>query len=98
MKTFPVLLVLHLENRIPITRDDTPWRSIAMTLSWAKQPSIPRGSKRSACQTRPQGRNGYGAWPESSSKTVPVKKAAELLQQFSGLPRFGKHSLICVPV
>ena len=23
MKTFPVLLVLHLENRIPITRDDT---------------------------------------------------------------------------
>ena len=26
------------------------------------------------------------------------KKAAELLQQFSGLPRFGKHSLICVPV
>ena len=60
MKTFLVLLVLHLENRIPITRDDTPWRSIAMTLSWAKQPSIPRGSKRSACQTRPQGRNGYG--------------------------------------
>ena len=30
--------------------------------------------------------------------TVPVIKAAELLQQFSGLPRFGKHSLICVPV
>ena len=26
------------------------------------------------------------------------KKAAELLQQFSGLLRFGKHSLICVPV
>ena len=65
MKTFPVLLVLHLENRIPITRDDTPWRSIAMTLSWAKQPSIPRGSKRSACQTRPQGRNGYGVWHET---------------------------------
>lgn len=60
MKTFIVLLVLHLENRIPITRDDTPWRSIAMTLLWAKQPSIPRGSKRRACQTRPQGRNGYG--------------------------------------
>ena len=45
MKTFLVLLVLHLENRIPITRDDTPRRSIAITLLWAKQPSIPRGSK-----------------------------------------------------
>ena len=31
-------------------------------------------------------------------KTAPAKKTAELLQQFSGLPRFGKHSLICVPV
>ena len=60
MKTFIVLLVLHLENRIPITRDDTHRRSIAMTLLWAKQPSMPRGSKRRACQTRPQGRNGYG--------------------------------------
>ena len=30
--------------------------------------------------------------------TVPVKKAAELLQQFNGPLRFGKHSLICVPV
>ena len=98
MKTFIVLLVLHLENRIPITRDDTPRRSIAMTLLWVKQPSIPRGSKRRACQTRPQGRNGYGAWPDRSKKTVPVKKTAELLQQFSGPPRFGKHSLICVPV
>ena len=69
MKTFIVLLVLHLENRIPITRDDTPRRSIAMTLLWAKQPSIPRGSK---------------------------KKTAELLQQFNGPLRFGKHSPICV--
>jgi len=31
-------------------------------------------------------------------KDRPCKKTAELLQQFSGLPRFGKHSLICVPV
>ena len=31
-----------------------------MMLLWAKQPSIPRGSKRRVCQTRPQGRNGYG--------------------------------------
>lgn len=29
-------------------------------------------------------------------KTVNTKKAAELLQQFNGLLRFGKHSLICV--
>ena len=31
-------------------------------------------------------------------KRQTLQKAAELLQQFSGLPRFGKHSLICVPV
>jgi len=31
-------------------------------------------------------------------KSVPVKKTAELLQQFNGLLRFGKHSLICVQV
>ena len=31
-------------------------------------------------------------------KDRPCKKTAELLQQFSGPPRFGKHSLICVPV
>ena len=31
-------------------------------------------------------------------KDRPCKKTAELLQQFSGLPRFGKHGLICVPV
>lgn len=43
-KIFIVLLVLHLENRIPITRDDTHRRSIARTLSRAKQSSIPRGS------------------------------------------------------
>ena len=60
--------------------------------------SVPRGRKRRVGQTRPQGRNGYGAWPDRSKKTAPVKKTAELLQQFSGLPRFGKHSLICVPV
>ena len=31
-------------------------------------------------------------------KTAPVKKTAELLQQFSGPPRFGKHSLILCSV
>lgn len=31
-----------------------------MTLLWAKQPSVPRGSKRRVCQTRPQGWNRYG--------------------------------------
>ena len=61
-----------------------------MTLLWAKQPSIPRGSKRRACQTRPQGRNGYG------DGRAEIKKTAELLQQFNGLLRFGKHSPICV--
>ena len=29
-------------------------------------------------------------------KTVTVKKTAELLQQFNGPLRFGKHSPICV--
>ena len=35
---------------------------------------------------------------DRKEKDRPCKKTAELLQQFSGLPRFGKHSLICVPV
>ena len=35
------------------------------------------------------------AKPEKE-KTAPVKKTAELLQQFSGPPRFGKRSLICI--
>ena len=61
-----------------------------MTLLWAKQPSIPRGSKHRACQTRPQGRNGYG------DGRAEIKKTAELLQQFNGVLRFGKHSPICV--
>ena len=61
-----------------------------MTLSRAKQSSVPRGSKRRACQTRPQGRNGYG---DGQAET---KKTAELLQQFNGPLRFGKHSPICV--
>lgn len=95
MKTFLVLLVLHLENRIPITRDDTPRRSIAITLLWAKQPSIPRGSKRRVCQTRPQGRNGYGDG-QTHARDSHRKKTAELLQQFNGPLRFGKHSPICV--
>ena len=42
MESFIVLLVLHLENKIPITKDDTHRRSIAMTLSSEKQPSVPR--------------------------------------------------------
>ena len=42
MESLIVPLVLHLENRIPITRDDTYRRSIAMTLSSEKQPSVPR--------------------------------------------------------
>ena len=63
-----------------------------MTLLWAKQPSIPRGSKRRACQTRPQGRNGYGDG-QTQAKDSHRKK---LLQQFNGPLRFGKHSPICV--
>jgi len=35
---------------------------------------------------------------DRKEKDRPCKKTAELLQQFSALPRFGKHSLICVPV
>ena len=31
---------------------------------------------------------------DRKEKDRPCKKTAELLQQFSGLPRFGKHSLI----
>ena len=37
--------------------------------------SVPRGRKRCVGQTRPQGRNGYGAWPKpEKKKTDPVKK------------------------
>ena len=61
-----------------------------MTLLSAKQSSVPKGSKRRACQTSPQGRNGYG------DGQIGTKKAVELLQQFNGPPRFGKHSSICV--
>ena len=61
-----------------------------MTLLSAKQSSVPRGSKHRACQTRPQGRNGYG------DGQTGTKKTAELLQQFNGPLRFGKHSPICV--
>ena len=56
-----------------------------MTLLWAKQPSMPRGSKRRACQTRPQGWNRYGVWQSVFVKGVNVisykvrskRKAAE---------------------
>ncbi len=34
--------------------------------------------------------------PTRKGKDSSCKKAAELLQQSSGPPRFGKHSLICV--
>ena len=60
--------------------------------------SVPRGRKRRVGQTRPQGRNGYGVWPDRATRTAPEKKTAELLQQFSGPPRFGKHSLILCSV
>ena len=73
METFLVLLVLHLENRIPITRDDTPRRSIAMTLLWAKQPSIPKGRKRRVCQTRRRAGTGM-VMARHRQKTVTVKK------------------------
>ena len=66
-----------------------------MTLSQAKQQSMPRGSKRRACQTRPQGRNGYGDG-QTQAEDSHRKKTVELLQQFNGPLRFGKHSPICV--
>ena len=73
MKTFLVLLVLHLENRIPITRDDTPRRSIAMTLLWAKQPSIPREAN--AVCVKQGRRAGTGmVMARHRQKTVTVKK------------------------
>lgn len=33
---------------------------------------------------------------QTQAKDSHRKKTAELLQQFSGLPRFGKRSLICI--
>ena len=56
-----------------------------------RRPSMPRGRKRRVGQPRPQDRNGL--WCEADLPTT--KKTAELPQQFSGAPRFGKHSLIC---
>ena len=46
-------------------------------------------------QARPQGRNGYGAWQTNNwaGGWTQKNEAAKLLQQFSGMLRFGKRRL-----
>ena len=61
-----------------------------MTLLWAKQPSIPREAN-AVCVK--QGRRAGTGMVMAGQKQ---KKTAELLQQFNGPLRFGKHSPICV--
>ena len=73
MKTFLVLLVLHLENRIPITRDDTPWRSIAMTLLWRSSRAYQ--GEANAVRVKQGRRAGTGmVMARHRQKTVTVKK------------------------
>jgi len=83
---------MHLHNYIPITREDT--RRGSTPQRCAEQSSVPRlrqtPRKQSAAGT------ACGAWQiqrkEVRPYIVPTKmKAAKLLQQSGGTPRFGKR-------
>ena len=85
----------HLDNRIPITRDDTHRRSIARTLHEAAERAK---ADENAVQVKQGRRAGTGMAHGRKAKKggrnyiIPTKKkTAELLQQFSGTPRFGKR-------
>ena len=85
----------HLDNRIPITRDDTRRRSIAKTLHKAAERA--RGDE-NAVQGKQGRRAGtgmvHGRKAKKGGKSIYIvtkKKTAELLQQSSGTPRFGKR-------
>ena len=54
-------------------------------------------AKENAVRVKQGRRAGTGmVMAKHRQKTVTVKKTAELLQQFNGPLRFGKHSPICV--
>ena len=84
----------YLDNRIPITRDDTRRRSIAKTLHKAAERAK---ADENAVRVKQGRRAGTGMVHGRKEKKggiyiVPAKKkTAELLQQFSGTPRFGKR-------
>lgn len=85
--------ILHLYNYIPITRGDTRRGSTATTLRRAVERTK---AETNAAQTK-RGRNGPWCMANLNRKEVrtvyrPYKmKAAKLLQQFGGTPRFGKR-------
>lgn len=86
---------LYLENRIPITRDDTRRGSAARTLRQGQAERTKE--KENAVQVKQGRRAGTGMVYGRQAKDNQ-KKTTELRQQFSGLLRFGKHSLICCSV
>ena len=85
--------MLYLHNYIPITIEDTRRGSNAMTLRRAVERTK---AETNAAQTK-RGRNGPWCMANLNRKEVrtvyrPYKmKAAKLLQQFGGTPRFGKR-------
>ena len=86
----------HLDNKTPITRDDTRRRSIARTLHEAAERAR---VDENAVQVNQGRRAGTGMvrgrkvkkWVKEIYIAPTKKKTAELLQQLSGTPRFGKR-------
>ncbi|WP_298035491.1 hypothetical protein [uncultured Dysosmobacter sp.] len=62
----------------------------------ATKQSVPRPMKTLCRSNKAAGQERVWCMARFKQKTVNTKKTAELLQQFNGLLRFGKHSLICV--
>jgi len=87
----------HLDNWIPITGDDTRRRSNART---PRQSGRAYQGSENAVQVKQGRRAGTGTVRGREQRKgeetyiVPTKrKTAELLQQSSGAPRFGKRRL-----
>ena len=92
----------HLDNRIPITRDDTHRRSIAKTLHVAAERAkadenavqVNQGRRAGTgmvCGRKAKKGGKRGKKHTSSLQSSYKKKTAELLQQLSGTPRFRKR-------
>lgn len=90
---------MHLHNYIPITRKDTRRRSNARM---PQQSGRAYQGSENAVQVKQGRRAGTGTvrgtkplWKGGEASIVPTKrKTAELLQQSSGAPRFGKRRLL----
>ena len=95
MKKTAVDWETHLDNRIPITRDDTRRRSIARTLHMAAERARVDENAVQVNQDRRAGTGMVcGREQRKGGRSIHrsyKKKAAELLQQLSGTPRFGKR-------